>query len=78
MTFLVFAGIVAFLSGIMFILFPKVLIGITDWANRLAINIDKKAIKYRLGLGICLILSGAFLWFIAYCMKVIPVLRSMN
>ena len=78
MQFLMFAGCIAFLFGIMFILFPKALVNITDWANTVATNIDEKALRYRMGIGICFLLSAAFFWFIAYYMKVIPILRGMN
>ena len=78
MLFLIFAGCIALLFGIMFILFPKGLVEMTKWANMVALNIDEKALKYRIGLGICFLLLGAFFWFIAYYMKVIPIFKGMN
>ena len=78
MTFLIFAGCVALIFGIMLILFPKGLVKITEWANKAAGSIAEKALKYRIGLGICLIMSAACLWFVAYYMKVIPILKAMN
>ena len=78
MSFLVFSGVLAFIFGIMFILFPQGLRAIAEWTNRLSANVDSGALKYRLGLGISLLLTSACLLFVAYYLKVIPVLRSIN
>jgi len=76
--FLIFASCVAFLFGIMFILFPKGLVEMTKWASMIASDIDEKALRYRIGLGICFLLLGAFFWFIVYYMKAILILEGLN
>jgi len=78
MSFLIFAGLVSFISGIMLILFPKALVAVAKWSNKTAANIDMITLKYRVGIGICFILTSACLWFIAYYMKVIPLLRRLS
>jgi len=77
MSFLIFAGGVSFITGIMLILFPSALMNITTWANRLATDIDKEAIRYRLGIGLSLILTAACLFFVAYYMWVMPQLNAI-
>ncbi len=78
MTFLIIAGFVALVAGIMFILFPKAFSSITDWANKFAADIDDMALRYRIGIGISLILCAAFLWFSAYYMYAMPILEGIN
>ncbi|NQT90780.1 MAG: hypothetical protein HQ558_05955 [Candidatus Omnitrophica bacterium] len=78
MSFLIFAGCLAFLTGIMLILFPGALRGVSVLTNKVLQDIDKSAFELRLGLGISLILTAACLWFIAYYMKVIPLLRTLS
>lgn len=77
MSFLIFAGIVSFITGIMLILFPNALTNITTWANRLAADVDKRALKYRIGLGLSFLLTGMCLWFVAYYMWVMPQLEAI-
>jgi len=76
--FIIFSGFVALISGAMFILFPNSLRRLSGFISKFALDMDKSAIKYRIGIGISLILSAAFLWFIAYYLKVIPLLRRLN
>lgn len=78
MSFLIFAGCVAFITGVMLILFPKALTAIGRWLNKTAGDIDRATLRYRTGIGISLILTAACLWFIAYYMKVIPLLRRLG
>ena len=78
MTFLIVVGFVAIIAGIMLILFPDVLVAMTDWANKFAGNTDDMAFKYRIGIGISFILCAAFLWFIAYYMYAIPILKNIK
>jgi len=77
MQFLIFSGTVAFISGIMFILSPNVLLNITERLSKIIANFDNRALKYRLGLGISLILAGACLWFVAYYINVMPILEKL-
>jgi hypothetical protein len=78
MSFLIFAGFVCFSAGIMFLLFPGALMSLASWADRLAARLDEKALRYRLGIGISLVLTGLCLWFVAYYLNVIPILRRIN
>lgn len=78
MIFLIVVGFVAIIAGIMFILFPNVLAGITDWTNRFTVNIDDMAFKHRIAIGISLILCAVFLWFIVYYVYAMPILKDVN
>lgn len=78
MGFLIFAGFISFISGIILILFPGVLGNIARWTNKIAVDIDNLTLKYRLGIGISFILTAACLWFIAYYLKVMPILTRLN
>jgi len=77
MTFLIIAGAIAFVIGIIFILFPTLLSNAASVTNKIVANVDALTLKYRLGIGISLMLTGACLWFIAYYMNVIPILRNL-
>lgn len=70
MNFLIFAGLVALLFGIMFLFFPKTLLKWSESANRLITNIEDKAHNYRIGVGVSLILISIMCLFVAYYIKV--------
>jgi len=78
MNFLIFAGFVSLISGIMLILYPKAFMAVARWSNKTAANIDMTILKYRIVIGICLILISAYLWFVTYYMKAIPLLEKMS
>ncbi|MBU1061360.1 MAG: hypothetical protein KJ957_07155 [Candidatus Omnitrophica bacterium] len=70
MRFLIFSGIVAFLSGVLLLLMPERLRSIEKKANKLMnefiSGIDYFIYKYNKGTGVCLLLSSATLFFVAY------------
>ncbi len=78
MLFLNVLGAVAFIFGILLILFPNALIKANTAMAKWLIDLDSFILKNRLGAGISFILTGACLWFIAYYMKAIAILRSLN
>ena len=73
----IISGTVAFVSGIMLVLFPNALVKFAEGVNRMVSAIDEMTMRLRVGIGISFILTCACLWFIAYYMKVIPVLRAL-
>jgi len=77
MYFFIFSGCIAFISGIMLILCPQALASMTNRLNKIVANFDNQAIRYRLGLGISLMLTGACLWFVAYYMNAMPILQQL-
>ena len=71
-------GTLAFLTGILLILFPKVLKKIGEYMSMSVLNVDSFVYKIRLGIGISLILSGACLLFLAYYEYAIKILQFIN
>ena len=61
-------GIVALFIGGMLIISPGSLIKMNENLNRLVARIDEVVLKYRVGVGVCLILAGLFLFLYAYMM----------
>ena len=78
MSFLIFAGLVSFVSGIMLMLNPKAFVAVARWSNKTAANIDTIVLKYRILIGICLISISAYLWFIACHIKAVPLLGRLS
>ncbi len=58
-------GILAFVLSIFLLFFPKPLVTLSDFFNRVFVA-DAKAFKYRFGIGISLILVSFLLFFTAY------------
>lgn len=58
-------GILALVSSIFFLFFPRAFVTLSDFSNRVFLA-DAKAFKYRLGIGISLILVSFLLFFTAY------------
>jgi len=71
-------GWVAFMFGVLLILFPNTILKANTTMAKMLLDFDKFILKNRLGSGISFILTGACLWFIAYYMKTILILRSLN
>ncbi len=70
MWFLILAGIVALLGGILFLFSPKTLVQLSSKINaainKASIPIDEKVYKLRIGVGISLLLVSGLLFFVAY------------
>ena len=70
MWFLILAGTIAFLGGVLFLFSPKTLhqlsSKINTTINKLSVPIDEKVYKMRLGVGISLLLIAGMLFFVAY------------
>ncbi len=66
MIWLYFLGAVALLVGILLIFSPRSLIKASEELNRMVTKIDEQVIKYRVGVGVSLILAAIFLIFYAY------------
>lgn len=70
MWFLILAGIVALLGGILFLFSPDTLrrfsTKINTTINKINIPIDEEVYKLRVGVGVSLMLSATLLLFMAY------------
>ncbi len=70
MWFLILAGIVALLGGVLFLFSPKTLHElskkINTTMNKMSVPIDEKVYKMRLGVGVSLLLVAGLLFFVAY------------
>ena len=70
MWFLILAGIVALLGGILFLFSPKTLHQLSNkinaTMNKIRVPIDEKVYKLRIGVGISLLLAAGLLFFIVY------------
>ena len=58
-------GIIAMVFGILFLVNVKMLLKISDISNKVFLT-DELVVRYRIGFGICLVLSGLFMFFIAH------------
>ena len=64
----VILGVIAVVFGFLFILAPRTLIHLSEMANKICMT-DDVAIRYRIGVGISLILVGALMFFIAFYLQ---------
>lgn len=71
MLWMIGLGIVALFIGGMLIISPGGLIKMNQDLNRLVVRIDDMVMKYRVGVGVSLILAGLFLFLYAYMMGMI-------
>ena len=58
-------GILAFILSVFLLFFPKSLLAVSELLNRIFIA-DDTVLKYRFGIGICLLLLSSLLFFTAY------------
>jgi hypothetical protein len=65
MLFLIGAGVLSFIFGILFLFSPKTLRAISSWFNR-ALSFEEKFIALRIGVGTSLLLAAALMLFTAY------------
>ena len=63
-------GIISLLVGVLFILSPDTLRRINDWSMTMVSAFDRKAFKYRTGLGLTLIIASILFFFVAYYISV--------
>ena len=70
MWFLILAGTIAFLSGFLFLFSPKTLQQLSSKVNtvinKMSVPIDEKIYKFRIGVGVSLLLIAGLFFFIAY------------
>jgi uncharacterized BrkB/YihY/UPF0761 family membrane protein len=66
MIWMVLMGLVALMIGGLLVFSPQKLQKMSDDLNRMVTRIDERVIKYRIGVGISLILAAVFLFFYAY------------
>ncbi len=66
MAFLIFSGIVALIFGLLLLAMPESLRKMNATANKLMADLDNFIYKYKQGIGICFLMSGLTLLFVAY------------
>jgi uncharacterized BrkB/YihY/UPF0761 family membrane protein len=66
MAFLIFSGVVACIFGLLLLVSHRSLQKLNVQASKLMSDIDSFVYKYRQGIGICFLLSGTTLLFVAY------------
>lgn len=62
-------GCVGLLFGSLLIFSPNGLVRISEGLNRMVTKIDEQVLRYRMGVGICLIGGGVFLLFTYYVLQ---------
>ena len=62
-------GMVAFIFGGLLIFSPDGLLKMSQGLNRMITKVDEQVLKYRVGVGICLIGAGVFLLFSFYLLR---------
>ncbi|MBI3609788.1 MAG: hypothetical protein HY204_03690 [Nitrospirae bacterium] len=68
MTWMILMGLLALIIGGLLVFSPQKLQKMSDDLNRMVTRIDEQVIKYRVGVGVSLILAAIFLFFYAYMM----------
>jgi len=66
MNWMVVLGAIALIFGGLLVVSPNSLLKISEGLNRMVTRIDEQVLKYRLGVGIALIISAVFLFMYAY------------
>lgn len=66
MIWMVFLGAVALIIGGLLVVSPGTLLKMNEAMNRMVTRIDEQVVKYRIGVGVSLILAAIFLFFYAY------------
>ena len=70
MWFLILAGVVALITGVLFLFSPETLHQLSNkintTLNKMSIPIDEKVYKMRIGVGISLLLVAGMLFFVVY------------
>ena len=70
MWFLILAGTVALVGGLLFLFSPKTLHQLSNkintTINKMSVPIDEKVYKVRFGVGVSLLLVAGLLFFVAY------------
>ncbi|MDP8215062.1 MAG: hypothetical protein RAO92_04150 [Candidatus Euphemobacter frigidus] len=65
MTAFILIGLIALISGILFLVAPGMLIKLSGLLNQI-VSTDHKTLKYRISVGIIFIIIGLFFLFMAY------------
>lgn len=68
MAFLICAGIVALVFGIMILFFPRVIYRVSEKVNKMSFHIDESIYALRAGVGVSLLLVAVMVLFVAYFM----------
>jgi len=71
---LIALGCIAFVTGVMLVLFPNVVQRLSTSVSKTLFNVDKLIFKARHGIGVSLMLIGAGFWFFAFYFCVMKIL----
>ena len=66
MIWMILLGAIALVFGVMLLASPQALMKMSQGLNRMVNQIDEQVLKYRVGVGVSLLLAGLFLFVYAY------------
>ena len=66
MIFLIIAGTVSFIFGLLLLFAPETLRRLSNKVNEMCLYIDNKVLQMRIGIGISLILVAVLSFFVVY------------
>lgn len=70
MVWIILLGIISFIFGLLLILSPTTIISMSENLNKMINKVDEEVFKYRLGVGVCLLIAAIFFFFMAYLMTI--------
>ncbi|MEW6408715.1 MAG: hypothetical protein AB1488_01200 [Nitrospirota bacterium] len=62
-------GILSTFFGILFLFSPKTITKINERVNKLLLDLDKRTLAYRGGIGLSMLIAAVLFFFIAYYMR---------
>lgn len=66
MIWMTILGLIALFIGALLIASPGTLLKMNEAMNRMVTRVDEQVVKYRIGIGVSLIIAAIFLFFYAY------------
>lgn len=70
MIWIIFLGIISFIFGLLLVLSPATITKTSEKLNTMINKIDEEVFRYRVGVGVCMLIAAAFLFFMAYLMTI--------
>lgn len=66
MTWMILLGAIALVFGLLLLASPQSLVRMSEWLNRVVNQMDEQVLKYRVGVGVSLLIAALFLFAYAY------------
>lgn len=70
MTWMILLGVIALVFGMLLLASPGLLIRMSEGLNKVVTRVDDQVLRYRVGVGICLLMAALFLFLYAYMLGV--------